>query len=244
MNRMAREQYINHKTANRELREAQREFFSTNNLSFISVNDANKKMAALQKWYNTERKLMTTGLTPEEMFKKGIRSDLIHPIEQAYGLVFDAMDQLEKRTGKCDAKGLTLLKDALKLDSDNEEALRIICDLLLTSKTPLEAVSYVDKLFEIEPNQMSVRLWKAQILVLQDEGRGGSSLKKAAEQAREAYLLDPENFDAVTFCAQISYWLDDPMHELYVREMHKIDRKRAERFMIEHFIFTMPRNNR
>jgi tetratricopeptide (TPR) repeat protein len=237
---ITREQYINHKTAKREMREAQKVFFAKYEPSFESVKDANKKMAALQKWYNTERKLITTGLTPEEMYKKEIRSSLTHPIEKAYGLVFDAMDQLDKGTKKAEMKGLTLLKDALKLDSNNEDALFIICDLTLSGKTPLDAVPYVDRLLEIEPDRAVVHLWKAQILILEDHGIGGPGLKEAAEHAAEAYSLDPENFDCVALCAQLSYWLDDQKHKEYVRNMHKLDRKRAERFMEDHFIFAMP----
>lgn len=241
---MTREQYINHKTASREVREAQKEFFGMNNLSFDSVKDANDKMAKCVDWYNTKRKLKTTGLTPKAMHDKGVRSALIHPIEQAYGLVFDAMDQLDKRTEKGDTGGSALVKKALELDPENEEALFILCDLLLTGETPLDAAPYVDRLLEVEPNSTEVHLWKAQILVLKDGGMGGPNLKKAAGFVAEAHSLDPENFDVAAFCAQLSYWLDDPKHELHVGAMHKIDRKRAERFMSEHFIFTMPGKGR
>ncbi len=206
---------------------------------FAITGDEVNELGKILEWYSSKRRLINTGLTPIEMRDRKVESRLLHPIEQAYGMVYDAIALLNERTGEDDKEGLALIHKALELDPMNEEALYILCDVLMTSEDPSAAKGYVDRLIEVNPDSPAGYRWKAQLVRDWSGGmRPGVVLDKMKLLLDKAYSLDPEDFDTVAFCAQVSYWRHEVQDfERLVSEMHSIDPERAERFMANYFIF-------
>ena len=106
-----------------------------------------------------------------------------------------------------------------------------------------EATPLVDNLLTIKAKELQAHRWKAQIII---DGIGSGSrvqlkLREAFEHALEACQIDKEDFDAAAMASQISYWISDGQSfGKFVNAMHKIDKKRTQRFMKEYFIYEMP----
>ncbi len=234
-----KELYISHKVINREVREAQHEYFKEK-MEFSQVKDFKKQYGRFVKWYNNERKQITTGMTPVQMMELGELKRTEHPIEMAYGLVYDAIGWLNKLTEDGDAAGMSLLDSALSLDPENEEAMLILEDLLFASEQYALVAPITDKLLKIDAASPSTYSHKAMLLVSESKLKDKRRLEKALDFSQHAYNGDSENFDILILHAQLLYWLGKGGYKKCLKKAHQLDRTRAERFMREFWIPEKP----
>lgn len=152
--------------------------------------------------------------------------------------VSEATDLLNLRTEEADEKGIALLNKALESDPNDYDSLYMICDVLISKGNTDVGKTFVERLLNVAPDDMQAHLWKTQVLM--DAGLESSDrakLNEAMQEAEKARSLDNKSFDAVAMCAQLSYFLHQRKHAIFVNEMKEIDKERAKRFMDEYFIY-------
>ncbi len=240
---MAREatkkEWIRHRIIKRDNRDAMREFFGPEPM-FSSMKEANERMNEFMDWFNTKRKHPSSGMTPEEMFESVVAARDDPQMEEAYGLVYDAMGILNRRSKRGDAEAMRMIDEALALDLKNEMALYIKSDMLMDEKKYAEASGFVGRLLEAEPQNAKAHAFKANIFVYESKGSDRGRLKEALSHSEKAYHFDDNDFDVAATHAQLLYWFGDEKYKECVGKMRKIDWKRAERFMQEYWVWEMP----
>ncbi len=153
-------------------------------------------------------------------------------------LTAEAVELLNKETPEDDEKGIGLLNKALEANPNDYDSLHMICDVLLAENRTVEAGPLVERLLEIAPYDTESHRWKAQILMNSAlDSNDRHTLVEAMAEADKAFSLDKKSFDSAAMCAQLSYFLGERKHKLYVNEMEALDKERAKRFMKEYFIY-------
>lgn len=238
-----KEDFVLRKLVARELREARMEFWGTQCPVFRSKAAEKAGRKKFDRWYRTGRTHIDRLLKGVEAFEDdegiamayldGFVFSAASRFADAYGLVFEATKNIDYEHGDINSVDIGLLEKALEEDPDNEEALYVVADYFMV-KDPSRAERIVDRLIEVDPAQPLAYAFKAAIM-MGKEKPGKAELDKARSYAARAYDLDPNNFEIVSTCAQISYLQGDTVrYEQFVNELYELGEKRADRFVEKH----------
>lgn len=110
-----------------------------------------------------------------------------------------------------------------------------------------EAIRAIKKCEELDSEYPFIPLLWSQFYIMKtvkdEELKNNFYFEEALKYADKSLNLDREFFDALFTKAQLLFWLGDEKYKDIVEHCHKIDKKRAERFMKHFWIDEIPKTH-
>ena len=111
---------------------------------------------------------------------------------------------VRSRTFKDAKKAIPDVQEALKLDPENEEAMRMWAGLLMATERIDEAIAEMEKFLKKEPGDLGVRLTLVEALMKQEQ------YDKAIEQLNQILEANPDDPNLLLLRARAHYLREDP----------------------------------